>query len=169
MGGSLLATQIHVSAPLAVVVAGLFIGNKARQTAISSQTELYLDKFWEIIDILLNAVLFVLIGIELLIITFTAHYVLLGIIAIGITLTARYLAIGIPTKILKRKLEFMPGSTKILTWGGLRGGISIALALSLAETMQRDLILTMTYIVVVFSIVVQGLSLKKVIKRVCNT
>ena len=168
MGGSLLATKMHVSAPLAVVVAGLFIGNRARKTAISKETELYLDKFWEIVDILLNAILFVLMGIELLAISFTFDYVLLGTLAIGITLFARFLAIGIPIRILKRKLDFMPGSTKILTWGGLRGGISIALALSLTELMHRELILTITYIVVIFSIVVQGLSLKKVIKSVCE-
>lgn len=165
MGGSLLATTLHFSAPLAVVVAGLFIGNKARRTAISKLTERYLDKFWELVDVLLNAVLFVLIGMELIIINFSSDFVLLGLLAIPLVLLVRFAVVAPPLRLFRRKLDFVPRSALIMTWGGLRGGISIALALSLTETMPRDLILSATYIVVIFSIVVQGLTLKKLIQK----
>ena len=166
MGVYLLAHTFHFSGPLAVVVAGLFIGNKARKTAISEQTERYLDKFWEIIDVILNAILFVLIGIQLMVITLQTNYIIAGIIAIPLTLITRYFVLSIPNKLFKKRLDLVPKSTLLMTWGGLRGGISIALALSLTSEMHHDLFLTVTYIVVIFSIIVQGLTLKKLIKKV---
>lgn len=165
MGGYLLAQTLHFSGPLAIVVAGLFIGNKARHGAWSDETELYLDKFWELLDVFLNAILFVLIGLELLIIDLEWSHILLGIAVIPIGLLARYLSLYGPIRIFKDRLQLMKGTDLIMTWGGLRGGISIALALSLTAEMERDLFLTMTYVVVIFSIMVQGLSVGKVVKR----
>lgn len=164
MGGYLLASTLHFSGPLAVVTAGLFIGNSARETAMSETTRVYLDRFWELVDVFLNAVLFVLIGFELLIISYEGQYLLAGILAIFIVLLCRYLVLKVPIAIFKEKLNFVPHTDIILTWGGLRGGISIALALSLAEDMNREFFLTVTYVVVVFSIIVQGLTVEKLIK-----
>lgn len=165
MGGYLLASTLHFSGPLAVVVAGLFIGNSARETAMSETTRIYLDRFWELVDVLLNAVLFVLIGLELLIISFESSYLIAGVIAIPIVLLSRYLVLKAPIAFFKDKLNFVPRTDLIMTWGGLRGGISIALALSLTNAMDREYLLTVTYIVVVFSIIVQGLTVEKLIKR----
>ena len=165
MGGYLLATTLHFSGPLAMVVAGLFIGNSARNTAMSQITQTYLDRFWELVDVFLNAVLFVLIGLELLVITLTQSYIVAGVLSIVIVLLSRYLVLKIPIYFYKERLGFVPKTDIIMTWGGLRGGISIALALSLATDMDRDFILTVTYIVVVFSIVIQGLTVGNLIKR----
>jgi CPA1 family monovalent cation:H+ antiporter len=165
MGGYLLASQLHFSGPLAVVVAGLFIGNRARSKAWSDETESYLDKFWELVDVFMNAILFVLIGMELLIMHYENIYLILGIIGIAIVLLSRYISISIPIGLLKRKLDFVPGTSILMTWGGLRGGISIALALSLKPEMGRDLFLNITYIIVIFSILVQGLSMKRLVQK----
>lgn len=162
----LVAHSLHFSGPLAVVVSGLFIGSKARKTAISQETEKYLDKFWEIIDVILNAILFVLMGLEIMILTFETNYLLIGLLSIPIVLVARYAVLSLPIKFFKKRLELVPKTSLLMTWGGLRGGISIALALSLSEQMQYDLILTATYVVVIFSIVVQGLTLKPLVKKV---
>lgn len=166
MGGTVLAQYIHVSAPLAMVTAGLIIGHdRVRKSSMSETTELYVDKFWELIDILLNAILFVLIGMEILVLTFDRQYILAGLLCIPALLLARYISLMLPIKLYAKKLDFMPGTNIIMTWGGLRGGISIALALSLTNEMHRDLFLVITYIVVVFSIVVQGLTIGKLIKK----
>lgn len=166
MGGTLLAQKLHVSAPLAMVTAGLLIGTeKVRQASMSEKTELYLDKFWELIDVLLNAVLFVMIGMEILVLTFDSSYLVAGFIAVPALLLMRYLSLLLPTKLYAKKLDFVPRTNLIMTWGGLRGGISIALALSLTPIMNRDLFLVITYIVVVFSILVQGLTVGKLIKK----
>ncbi|WP_298327219.1 sodium:proton antiporter [uncultured Dokdonia sp.] len=166
MVGTVLATQLHLSAPLAMVVAGLLIGNdRVRTAAMSETTEHYVDKFWELIDILLNAILFVLIGMEMLILTYQNSYLLAGVIAIPLVLISRYISLWLPIRVFKEKLDFVPKTNLIMTWGGLRGGISIALALSLSEDMYRDMFLVMTYIVVVFSILVQGLTVEKLVKR----
>ncbi|NNK80079.1 MAG: sodium:proton antiporter [Flavobacteriales bacterium] len=166
MMGTVVAQKLHVSAPLAMVMAGLMIGHdRVRDTAMSETTELYLDKFWELIDILLNAVLFVLIGMELLVLTYEVDYLLAGLIAIPIVLLCRYASLWIPVKVFEKRLDFVPHTNVIMTWGGLRGGISIALALSLSQEMNRELFLVMTYVIVVFSILVQGLTIDKVIKR----
>jgi len=166
MGGTVLAQKFHLSAPLAMVTAGLIVGNDTnRETSMSHITEQYVDKFWELVDILLNTILFVLIGMEILLLTFVESYILAGIVAIPLLLLARYISLMLPIKVFAKKLEFIPHTNLIMTWGGLRGGISIALALSLTQEMHRDLFLVMTYIVVVFSIIVQGLTVGKVIKK----
>ncbi|MBK8706762.1 MAG: sodium:proton antiporter [Saprospiraceae bacterium] len=169
MGVYELASYMHFSGPLAVVVAGLFIGNQSPSVAWSQITQGYVDKFWELIDVFLNAILFVLIGFELLIVTFNATYVTLGIIAIPITLLARYIALVGPIAIFRKRLEFIPRTSIIMTWGGIRGGISIALALSLEPQMGRDLFLTITYIIVIFSIIGQGLTLGPLVRRIIKT
>ncbi|NVK84367.1 MAG: cation:proton antiporter, partial [Cytophagia bacterium] len=161
-----IAHAIHFSGPLAVVVAGIFIGNKSPQIAWSSTTQNYVDKFWELIDVFLNAILFVLIGFELLIVTINGEYILLGILAIPITLLARYIALAGPIAIFNKKLEFIPRTDIMMTWGGIRGGISIALALSLQPEMERELFLTVTYVIVVFSIIGQGLTIGPLVKKI---
>ncbi len=166
MGGTVIAHKWHLSAPLAMVTAGLVVGNDTvRGTAMSEITESYVDKFWELIDILLNTVLFVLIGMEILVLTFKTEYILAGLIAVPVVLLCRYLSLLLPISLFKKKLDFVPKTNLIMTWGGLRGGISIALALGLTEAMQRDLFLVITYVVVVFSILVQGLTVGKLVKR----
>lgn len=166
MGGYLLASYLHFSGPLAMVVAGLMVGNERfRTSSMSETTELYVDKFWELMDILFNALLFVMIGLEIILIKFEQSYLIAGLLAIPITLLARYISLALPIALLKKRLEFIPRTDVIMTWGGLRGGISIALALSLLTTMPRDQIVAMTYIIVVFSIVVQGLTVERVVKR----
>ena len=165
MGGCSLAQYLHISAPLAMVVAGLIVGNDTvRGTAMSKQTEIYVDKFWELIDILLNAILFVLIGLELLVLEVDQTVLAAAGIAIGIVLAARFLSLMLPVMFFAKRLDFVPHTTTIMTWGGLRGGISIALALILPEEC-RGLFLAVTYGVVVFSIIVQGLSVGKLAGR----
>ena len=166
MGGTVLAQYLHISAPLAMVTAGLFVGNdRVRDTSMSKITEQYVDKFWELIDILLNTVLFVLIGMEILVLTYDQDYVIAGLLLIPTLLLARYLSLMLPIKLFAKKLEFVPNTNLIMTWGGLRGGISIALALSLTSDMHRELFLVITYIIVVFSIVGQGLTVGKLIGK----
>ncbi|MDH5412688.1 MAG: sodium:proton antiporter [Flavobacteriaceae bacterium] len=166
MGGTLVAQHFHLSAPLAMVTAGLIVGNDTvRESSMSEITEQYVDKFWELIDILLNTILFVMIGMEILVLTFNGKYILAGFIIIPLLLFARYLSLMLPIKLYAKKLEFVPKTNLIMTWGGLRGGISIALALSLTQVMQRDLFLVITYVVVVFSIIVQGLTVGNLIKK----
>lgn len=166
MAGTVVAQHLHVSAPLAMVTAGLFIGNDIiRQGAMSELTETYVDKFWELIDILLNTILFVLIGMEMLVLEFKGIYILAGLLAIPVVLASRYLSLLFPVNFFKRKLNFVPHTAAIMTWAGLRGGISIALALGLEQEMHRELFLVVTYVVVVFSILAQGLSVGKLVKR----
>lgn len=170
MGGTLLAHQLHLSAPLAMVTAGLIVGNDTvRTNAMSDVTETYVDKFWELIDVLLNTVLFVMIGMEMLVLTFKGSYILAGLIAVPLVLMCRYLSLWLPIKFYAKKLEFVPHTNLIMTWGGLRGGISIALALSLTHDMHRDLFLVITYIIVVFSIIGQGLTVEPIIKKLTKT
>jgi CPA1 family monovalent cation:H+ antiporter len=166
MGGYTLATLIHVSGPIAIVVAGLMIGNHGRSFAMSEQTRGHLDTFWELVDEILNAVLFVLIGLELLLISFTGKHLFAALLIIPIVLLARLASVALPIGVLRLKRQFSPGVIKVLTWGGLRGGISVALALSLPAGPERNLILTVTYLVVVFSIIVQGLSIGQLVKSV---
>lgn len=166
MAGTVLAQKLHISAPLAMVTAGLVVGNDTvRENAMSKTTETYVDKFWELIDILLNTILFVLIGMEMLVLTFKMEYLMAGLIAIPLVLVCRYLSLLVPIKFFEKKLNFVPKTNLIMTWGGLRGGISIALALGLTQAMERDLFLVITYVVVVFSIVFQGLTVGKLIKK----
>ena len=167
MVGTVTAQHFHLSAPLAMVAAGLLIGNdRMRDSAMSEITERYVDKFWELIDILLNAILFVLIGMEMLILTYEGDYIIAGLLAIPIVILCRYTSLWLPIKLFEKKLNFVPKTNLIMTWGGLRGGISIALALSLTDSMHREMFLVLTYVVVVFSILVQGLSVEKLVKWV---
>ncbi len=166
MMGTVIAHKLHLSAPLAMVTAGLIVGNDTvRGSAMSKITESYVDKFWELIDILLNTILFVLIGMEIVVLTFEKQYLLAGIIAIPVILLCRYLSLKGPINFFKKRLDFVPKTGIIMTWGGLRGGISIALALGLTQEMHRDLFLVITYVVVVFSILVQGLTVGKLVKK----
>lgn len=164
-GGSLLAETFHVSGPLAMVVAGLITGNKSWDHGMSEVTRDYIDKFWEMIDELLNAILFILIGFEMLVISIDSKLLWLGIIAIAIVLTARFIAVFIPLKILLFRTAFEKNAIAILTWGGLRGGLSVALALSIPSRMNGETMVGITYIVVLFSIIVQGLSIGRVAKK----
>ncbi|MBX2869120.1 MAG: sodium:proton antiporter [Acidiferrobacterales bacterium] len=167
LGGYTLAHSLHLSGPIAVVVAGLLIGNRGRQYAMSTQTREHLDNFWELLDEILNVILFVLIGLELLILDFQGPYLIAGLLAIPLVLLSRFLAVGTPITILRKVFsrDFSPHVVKILAWGGLRGGISVALALSLPAGVERDIFLVITYMIVIFSIVVQGLTIGKVAKR----
>jgi len=165
VGGYALASALHMSGPIAMVVAGLLIGNHGRRFAMSEKTRERLDTFWELNDEILNAVLFVLIGLEVLVLAFTRDMLLVGVAAIPLLLLARLTSVGLPVMTMRRWRSFTPGAVAIMTWGGLRGGISIALALSLPPGPERSLIVAATYIVVIFSIAVQGLSMGAVVRR----
>jgi CPA1 family monovalent cation:H+ antiporter len=170
-GGYALAMRLHLSGPIAMVIAGLLIGNQGRKYAMSPTTVEHLDLFWELIDEILNAVLFVLIGLEILVLEFQLSYIWLGLLLIPVTLACRAIAVAGPVAMLHARESTM-GLIKILTWGGLRGGISVALALSISSTVrgepvpERDVIIAATYIVVLFSILVQGLTVKHLVRRV---
>ena len=163
-GGYALAESLHLSAPIAIVVAGLLIGNHGRRLAMSRQTREHLDTFWEMTDEILNAILFVLIGLEVVLLSFDQQYVLAGLLAIPLVLIARLVSVGLPIGIMRRFRSFSPGVVSVLTWGGLRGGISVALALSLPQGEIRDGLVTVTYIVVVFSVLIQGLTLAPLVR-----
>jgi monovalent cation:H+ antiporter, CPA1 family len=163
-GGATGAAALHLSAPIAVVVAGLMIGNTGKQSAMSKITAERLDTFWELVDEILNAVLFLIIGLEVIIITFSGTIGVAGVLLAVCALLARFIAVSIPITALKLRREFHPHVIKILTWGGLRGGISVALALSLPASEQRDVIVAITYVIVVLSILLQGLTIGKLIK-----
>lgn len=173
MGGYALANHLHVSGPLAMVVCGLVIGNAGRALAMSDETRRHIDMFWELIDEILNAVLFVLIGLEVLLIDFSLPLLLGGLLAIAITLAARWLTVGMPVFLLREHFHLPPGSSRVLTWAGLRGGISVALALSLQEVSSsptvRATVLGLTYCVVVFSVLVQGLTIGSVVRHAMGT
>lgn len=166
LGGYALATHLEVSGPLAMVVMGLIVGNQGRSYAMSEQTEKHLDMFWELIDEILNAVLFVLIGLEIVLIPFSNTLIATASLVILLTLLARLLTVGLPVALFKHYIRLPGGAWSVLTWGGLRGGISVALALSLPPGGARDVVVSLTYCVVVFSILVQGMSIGKLIKRV---
>ncbi len=171
LGGYTLAMQLHTSGPIAVVVAGLLIGNRGRQYAMSTNTREHLDNFWELLDEILNVILFVLIGLEILILEYDEPYLFAGLLAIPLVLISRFIAVGTPITVLRKlsAFKFSPHVIKILTWGGLRGGISVALALSLPPGKERDLFLVITYMIVIFSIVVQGLTIGKLAHKLSGT
>lgn len=165
IGGYLLANALHFSGPLAMVTCGILIGNHGREKAMSDVTMDYVFKFWEMVDVILNAALFVLIGLELLIIPFTWEHLWIGLINIPIVLIARYGSLSALSFGLGYHKQFEPKTLSIMTWGGLRGGISIALALSLPAGLNNGFFLLITYVAVLFSIIVQGLTLEPLIKR----
>jgi len=168
MGGYAFAHAIHVSGPIAMVVAGIFIGNRGRLFAMSENTREHLDSFWELMDEILNAVLFLLIGLEILVLTIKGNYLIAGLIMIPVVLFARFISVGIPVTFMRRIRDFSPHAVKIMTWGGLRGGISVALALSLPNGPEREALLTVTYIIVIFSILVQGLTIERFVSSKQN-
>ncbi|WP_158849424.1 cation:proton antiporter [Algibacter sp. L1A34] len=165
MGGTAGAFLLHISAPLGMVVAGLFIGNKIHLNEDKNPVQKAISSFWEILDDVFNGILFVLIGLAIHLLNFNTGYIVLGILAILIVLLARFISVLLPYSLLKHEEEKPIKTVAILTWGGLRGGISIALALSLSKELSGDLILHITYIIVLFSIIVQGLSIGRFVKK----
>ncbi|MEK6151784.1 sodium:proton antiporter [Flavobacteriaceae bacterium 3-367] len=165
MGGYALASIIHVSGPLAMVVSGMIIGNKINIAANKGATQKLLNEIWEVLDDVFNGILFVLIGLAIHLLKFDMGFLTLGIIVLVIVLLSRFVSVFLPYSLLKHSERSPLKTVTILTWGGLRGGISIALALSLGENSSSDLILYITYVVVLFSIIVQGLSIGRLVKK----
>ena len=170
MGGNRMAELLHLSGPLAMVTMGLFIGNEGRSDKLAQATGEYVYKFWHLLDEALNAILFILIGLEMIVIaqTFKADYIAIGMIAVAVVLVARFIGVSVPITLMSRWRSFEKGTIAILTWGGLRGGLSVAMALSLPDELlgeYKDLIVASTYSVVLFSILVQGLTISKLIKK----
>ena len=167
-GGYQLALWLHVSAPIMAVCAGLLIGDEMTAHAMTQKTRDYVDAFWKLLDEILNAILFLMIGLEVFAIAFSIGAITAGLLAIGLSLLARWCAVIVPIMVLRPFRDFSQGIVPIMTWGGLKGGISVALALSLPESEFKPLILTVTYIVVLFSIIVQGLTVAPMARRVSD-
>jgi CPA1 family monovalent cation:H+ antiporter len=165
MCGYTLADDLHVSAPLAIIVTGIMVGTKGRAIAISPISWDYLGKFWDLIDEIFNAILFLLIGLQMLVIKPHLTIMIIGCIMILVVLLARWFSVSLPVAVLRLKIRFEKNAVTILTWGGLRGGLSVAMALSLPQNMHRDELVLITYIIVIFSIIVQGLTIGKVAAR----
>ena len=164
MGGYALALALHVSGPIAIVVAGMLIGTLGRRHAMSAHSRERLDDFWELLDEIMNAVLFVMVGLELLRLEFDRTFAWAAALAVPAVLAARFVSVGIGALLPGLRAEFPPRVVALLTWGGLRGGISVALALALPASPHRDAIITVTYVVVLFSILVQGLTLSRALR-----
>lgn len=166
MGGYALADALHLSAPLEVVTAGLFVSGRARAFAMSDESREHVERFWELIDDFMNVVLFLLLGLQLLILPFTFKYLIAGLLAVPLVLLARFASVGLVVGTLTFFRKHVPGTVLVLTWGGLRGGLAVALALALPGNLaERNLLLVVTFVVVIFSILVQGLSIGRVIRR----
>jgi CPA1 family monovalent cation:H+ antiporter len=167
MGGYVLADALQLSAPLEVVAAGLLVSGRARRFAMSELTREHLDRFWELVDDALNVILFLMLGLQILVLPFTRMYLAAGLLAIPVVLLARLLSVSPCVGLLGLFRERIPGSIAVLTWGGLRGGLAVALALSLPQTRQfeRSMLLVSTFMVVVFSILIQGLTLPMLLRR----
>lgn len=165
MGGYTIADITNVSGPLAMVIAGVITGNKSKKLGMSKLTAEYVEKFWELIDEILNAILFVLMGLQLMLIDFSLTVLLIAFISIFVCLFSRYISVWIPSLLIRYKERISQKTLVILTWGGLRGGISIALALSILPEYNRELLVTVTYVIVCFTILVQGLTIGKLAKK----
>jgi CPA1 family monovalent cation:H+ antiporter len=165
-GAYALALLLHVSGPIAMVVAGILIGNHGTRLAMSAKTRDHVEKFWSLTDEILNAVLFLLIGFEVMALSVTPGMLWLMAAAVPVALLARLISVSVPITVLGLRKEFTPGAIPVLTWGGLRGGISVALALSLPDIPEKGVLLAAAYAVVVFSIVVQGLTMERLVRRV---
>lgn len=166
MGGYSLCHMLHISGPLAMVFAGLITGNKSTELAMSDTTRDYLLKFWGVIDDILNAILFMLIGLEIVIVSFELNYIFIGLILAVLLMVSRYISLWIPSKIFRFKNAMEKGTLEIMTWGGLRGGISVALALSLPTGPDKNILVPVTFVIVIFSVIIQGSTTGRVIKRV---
>ncbi len=164
-GGYELAVYLHVSAPIMAVCAGLLIGDIGTKHGMSAETRKYVEAFWKLIDEILNAVLFLMIGFEVFAVAFSMDSLLSSAFALALALVARFAAVYVPVTLLRPFRTFSPGVVPIMTWGGLKGGISVALALSLPDNEWKGLILTATYVIVLFSIIVQGLTVTRVANR----
>lgn len=165
MGGYALADALHLSAPLEVVAAGLVAGSRARRFAMSAQTKERVDQFWDLIDDTMNVILFLLIGLEILVMPWNRHYIYAGLLAIPVVLAARWLSVQASLLVVRPWHKPAPGAITALTWGGLRGGLAVALALSITNGRPHDRILAITYTVVIFSIVVQGLTMSRLLRK----
>lgn len=168
MGGYSLCHFLHVSGPLAMVVAGIMTGNRGRARAMSDITRDYLSKFWEVTDEILNAILFLLIGLELVIVTFEVNYIIIGLLTAILIVIVRFGVLYSTATTFGFIKQLGPGTLKIMAWGGLRGGISIALALSLPTSPYKNIIVSVTFVIVLFSIVVQGLTIGSLIKKLAQ-
>ncbi|HEU4487051.1 MAG TPA: sodium:proton antiporter [Povalibacter sp.] len=168
MGGYAMASHLHVSGPLAMVVVGLVVGNHGRAYAMSDTTRRHVDMFWELLDAILNSILFVLIGLEIILLKFSSALILPALAVTLIVLLARLVTVAIPAGAFRRSFGLPAGAWRILTWGGLRGGISVALALSIPVGPERDVVVSFTYVVVVASILVQGLTMGRVVRKACG-
>jgi CPA1 family monovalent cation:H+ antiporter len=165
MGGYTLADELHLSAPLAIIMAGIIIGTKGKKSGMSAISWDYLGKFWDLTDEIFNAILFLLIGLQMLVIKINPTIMIIGGLMVIMVLFARYLSVSFPVLFLRLWIKFEKNAVLMLTWGGLRGGISVALALSLPQALHRDEFVLITYIIVVFSIIVQGLTIGKLAKK----
>jgi Na+:H+ antiporter len=165
MGGYALADALRLSAPLEAVAAGLVVGGRARRLAMSEQTRNHVDDFWDLIDAIMNVILFLLLGLEMLAMSWNVHYVYAGLLAIPVVLGARWLSVGASLGLVRAFHKPARGTMSVLTWGGLRGGLAVALALSIPQGRPHDRLLAITYIVVIFSIVVQGLTMSSLLRR----
>jgi CPA1 family monovalent cation:H+ antiporter len=165
MAGYQMFNYIHISGALAMVVMGLMVGNFRKDVAMSDITQEYVHKFWELVDVVLNAVLFILIAFLLIVIEFKTTYIFVGLISILIVLLSRIIIVYLPHLLLPKLLKLTNKEAKIISWGGLRGGLSLALVLSLPNSETKNILLIATYFCVLFSIIIQGLTIEKLAKR----